>query len=432
MGVGLKALRRLGAGRRGWWVVSGIAVAALLGSSGYAFTRTAESPAAATATATADRGEVSVAVATTGTLRPAQSRSLSFSTSGTIVEVKVRPGDDVRSGELLAAIDDADAQDRVESAEAALDKAEEALATATSGQSGSTCLTAGSVAAGQVRLVTLDPTSSPTPDASTASPTATPTPDSSTTPTPTPGASSLPPTAVPTPGRSGSSAQPGPAASSGGSCTSRGGQSGGGSDPVLRAQQQVNNAQASLAEAKTALTGARITAPIAGKVLAVTGTVGTKVSGGSTVITLADVAGMEVSARFPEADAGRLVTGLSATVTLADRTGEEFAATVTQVDPVGTASGQMVTYGVSISFAEVPTGALVGQSASVRVTVASVPDGLRVPSTAVRAVDAATGTVLLRTATGDESRQVTLGLRGDQHTEIRSGLAEGDVVVAAG
>ncbi|PZF89946.1 hypothetical protein C1I93_23295 [Micromonospora endophytica] len=199
---------------------------------------------------------------------------------------------------------------------------------------------------------------------------------------------------------------------------------------MLRAQQQVNNAQVSLAEAEAALAGTRITAPIAGKILTVTSTVGAQVSGGSTVITLGDVAGMEVSASFPEADAGRLVTGLPATITLADRPGEEFAATVTQVDPVGTASDQMVTFGVLISFAEVPADVLVGQSASVRVIVTSVPDGLRLPATAVHPVDESTGTVLLRTAGGDQTRQVTIGLRGDQHTEIVSGLAEGDVVIA--
>ncbi len=430
MGVGLKALRRLAAGRRRWWVAGSVAVVVLLGTSAYAVTRADESPARQTATATVDRGEIAMAVATTGTLQPAQNRSLSFSVSGTVTEVTVRAGDDVQSGQVLAAIDDSDAQGRVESAEEALAKAEDALATADSAQGGSTCLSAGTTSAGGVRLVARDAT--PTPDASTATPTpdvstASPSPEASTA-SPTPSASTSTPTATPSASAGATPRQSSSPAPAEGDCTSRNGQSG--SDPVLRAQQQVNNAQVSLAEAEAALAGTRITAPIAGKILTVTSTVGAQVSGGSTVITLGDVAGMEVSASFPEADAGRLVTGLPATITLADRPGEEFAATVTQVDPVGTASDQMVTFGVLISFAEVPADVLVGQSASVRVIVTSVPDGLRLPATAVHPVDESTGTVLLRTAGGDQTRQVTIGLRGDQHTEIVSGLAEGDVVIA--
>ncbi len=35
----------------------------------------------------------------------------------------------------------------------------------------------------------------------------------------------------------------------------------------------------------------------------------------------------------------------------------------------------------------------------------------------------------MRTANGDEQRQVTIGLRGDDSVEIVSGLSAGDVVV---
>ncbi|BCB86271.1 hypothetical protein Psuf_035840 [Phytohabitans suffuscus] len=197
---------------------------------------------------------------------------------------------------------------------------------------------------------------------------------------------------------------------------------------MFTAQQRVTSAELALAEARDQLAGTKIKAPIAGKVLSVAGAVGAGVGAGSTFVSLADVAGMQVAADFPEADAGHLDVGLSATVTLANRPGEEFAARVVRVSPVGTADGNMVRYGAVLAFEEVPAELLVGQSAAVRVRTSEVTGVLRVPSTAVRAE----GTVVVRTAAGDETRAVRVGLRGDQYTEVKSGLIEGDEIVIAG
>jgi multidrug efflux pump subunit AcrA (membrane-fusion protein) len=80
---------------------------------------------------------------------------------------------------------------------------------------------------------------------------------------------------------------------------------------------------------------------------------------------------------------------------------------------------------VLLAFDEAPQDLLVGQTASVRVTTGAQSDVLRVPSTAVHEVHGDSGTVLR-----DGSRvKVGVGLRGDQYTEITSGLTEGQVVV---
>ncbi|MCW6003155.1 efflux RND transporter periplasmic adaptor subunit [Micromonospora sp. CPCC 205371] len=353
-------------GRR--WVVAGAAVAAAVGltsAGSYALSRGEPAAAPATSTVKVDRGEVSTAAATTGKLEPGQVRSLSFATAGTVTEVKVRAGDQVASGQVLATIDPTDAQERVDDATDSLDEAEDALDEA---ESTSVCT---------VSLVTPTPTVSPS------------------APAPSP------------------------------SCARSSGR-----DSILNAQQRVTSAKKALAEAKEQLAGTKITAPIAGKVLTVSGSVGSEIRGGSAFVTLADVAGMQISASFPEADAARLAIGLTGTVTLADRPGEEFPAKVVQVDPVGTTDdgGTMVKYGVVLAFEKVPSDLLVGQSANVKVTTSSVAEVLRVPSGAVRD----DGTVLVRTASGDQSKAVELGIRGDQYTEVTSGLIEGDEIVIAG
>lgn len=344
-------------GRR--WVVAGVAVAAAVGltsAGAYALTRGEPAAAPTTSTVKVDRGEVAAAVATTGTLEPAQTRSLSFAAAGTVTEVKVRAGDQVKSGQVLATIDAANAQEKVDDATESLDEAQDALDEAES-----------------TPVCTVAPSRSPSPSPSA-------------------------------------------------SCARSSGR-----DTILSAEQRVIGAKKALAEAKEQLAGTKITAPIAGKVLSVSGTVGSEIRGGSAFVTLADVAGMQISASFPEADAARLATGLTGTVTLADRPGEEFPAKLVQVDPVGTTEdgGTMVKYGVVLAFEKVPSDLLVGQSANVKVTTSSVANVLRVPSGAVRD----DGTVLVRTATGDQSKAVELGVRGDQYTEVTSGLIEGDQIV---
>ncbi|WFF02700.1 efflux RND transporter periplasmic adaptor subunit [Micromonospora sp. WMMD964] len=199
-----------------------------------------------------------------------------------------------------------------------------------------------------------------------------------------------------------------------------------GGDPILDAQRKVNQADDALAAAEDAQSGTKITAPIRGTVLTVAGTVGSKVDRGATFITLADTFAMQVEADFPEADAAAVAIGQHATVGLADHVGHTFPATVVQVDPVGTSDGTMVRYGVLLSFVEAPEHLLLGQTAAVTLRTGAVDDALRVPSTAVHDVAGGRGTVRLGAG---ESRTVTIGLRGDQYTEVTGGLADGDLVL---
>jgi len=423
MGNGVTAW--IGGHRRWIWLVAGVLVLALLILGGIrALTAGASEKPKAAATVAVDTGPVTTEVATTGTLQPAQTRSLSFSVAGTVESVSVRAGSEVTAGQDLAKIDDTDAQATVNTAQDSLDEAETALADAE--KSATTSTATSSCTGGNVPAAYTPPSASPSASASPSpSPTRTATPrPTQTTKAPTQHA----PTTKNAP-RSGGAPATSCAASRNGSTGQGQGNTGGGGDAVLSAQQRVTQANVTLENAEDALDGTTITAPIAGRILAVSGKVGTQVGSGSTFITLADVYAMQISADFPEADADRLAVRQKATVTLADRAGKTFAATVVQVDPVGTSDGTMVRYGVLLSFTEAPKDLLVGQSAAVRVTTGSAAGVLRVPSTAVHDIAGANGTVL-KSAGGVTSQvKVGIGLRGDQYTEIKTGLAEGESVV---
>ncbi len=323
------------------------------------------------------KGEVTLDVATTGTVEPATTRELSFAVNGTVEAIKVRPGTKVKAAQTLATVDDTDAADDVDDAEAQLsdaqdrlDDAEDQAAAVTA--SATACATA-TTARGHLTGI------SPEPQVAAAA------------------------------------------------CTTRG-YPDTGNDAILNARQAVNKAEQAVAKARAALTGTVITAPIAGTVVSVSGSVGDTVSSGKTFLTLADTYDMQVEADFPEADAGSLKVGQTGTITLADHD-DALTGTVVQADPIGTSDGTLVRYGVVLSFASPPSDLLVGQSAQVKVRVGSATDVLRVPSTAVHDISGGSGTVLLRNGSASSRRTVTVGLRGDQYTQVTDGLAAGDQVV---
>ena len=127
-----------------------------------------------------------------------------------------------------------------------------------------------------------------------------------------------------------------------------------------------------------------------------------------------------------------LAVGQAATITLPDKAGHTFTGKVSQVSPAGTTSGRLVKYPVMIAFDQVPADLLYGQSANVAVTTQSVSDVLYVSSAAVTTNADGTATVTVRANGQDQTRTVQIGLRGDQYTEIKSGLSEGESVVAGG
>jgi HlyD family secretion protein len=420
-------------GRRRWvlLIAAVLVIALIVFGIVHALTADAGTKPVKTVTVAADTGVVTTQVATTGTLQPAQTRSLSFAVSGTVESVSVAAGATVGAGQTLAKVDSTDAAATVDSAQEALDQAETALTQAQDNAAKPTTAPAGcNVPAAYVSprpsvspTVTASPTPHPT---TTASPTrsrgATP---ARTTPPAAGGGKTGKTSCTTTGSRSGSGS-----GSGSGSASQQGqGTSSGGTDAIYSAEQRLNQAQVTLDNAEDALDGATITAPIAGKILSVSGKVGSQVNQGSAFITLADVYNMQISADFPEADADHLAIKQAATATLASQPGKTFKATVVQVDPTGTSDGTLVRYGVLLSFVDAPKDLLVGQSANVVVTTGSVADTLRVPSTAVHDVAGTSGTVL-KSAGGTTSQvKVGLGLIGDQYTQITSGLAAGDVVV---
>jgi multidrug efflux pump subunit AcrA (membrane-fusion protein) len=205
-----------------------------------------------------------------------------------------------------------------------------------------------------------------------------------------------------------------------------------------------------VATARKALTETVLRAPISGTVTAVeaavgdtvgsssssssagggaTGTTSTATSGSGTgVVTIQNLANLQVIAGFAEADATKITVGQKASVTLSALTGTTVTGKVTAVSPTSTVTSNVVTYAVTISLISPPATVKDGMTADVAVTVASKANVLELPSAAITTTGR-TSTVSLLQNGKQTTTVVTTGLVGSSTTQVLTGIAAGDTVV---
>jgi HlyD family secretion protein len=115
-------------------------LAVLLGGGIYTYSRITAKNAANTAnetplqTAKATKGNLVLYANGTGTVIPAEETTFGFNTSGQVSEINVKIGDQVKTGQVLAQLDDTDAKIKLAEAQEAMNKLTSPAATATATQ----------------------------------------------------------------------------------------------------------------------------------------------------------------------------------------------------------------------------------------------------------------------------------------------------------
>ena len=404
---------------------------AVVGAGGLAYGAIDSSGSSSTKTATrlvsATVGTVSQTVSATGTVQPATSLDLNFVNGGVLTAVKVKAGDKVSAGQVLATIDPASAQVALESAQAAQQAAQQKLDQAKNPLTASQqAQAAASLAQAQAQL---DAANQQLADANS------PTGGGS------PGDVAKAQTAV---NQAQANLDSVKAANDAKATV----------DPVAVAQAQaaLNQAVLNVTNAQKNLDATTLRAPSAGTISVVNFSVGQTVGGGGSnpssssssssgsgnssassgsskaFATLLDLDHMVVKVGFPEADAGKIAAGQPVTLTIDSLTGQRLTGTVSEIDTVSTVVSNVVTYNSIISFDSVPAAVKPGMTANVSVVTASQDNVLSVPSAAI-STTGGQSTVTVRVNGKDEVRTVETGLKGDGTTEISSGLNEGDQVV---
>jgi len=198
------------------------------------------------------------------------------------------------------------------------------------------------------------------------------------------------------------------------------------------AEQQRDQAKATLADSSTQLGYTQIFAPIAGVVSAVSTQEGETVAASfatPTFVTLLDLSKLEVWAYVDETDIGHIRMGESARFTVDTYGNHEFQGTVTSIHPKAEIRDNVVDYVVVVRFRAPPGFVLRPEmTATVNVELDRHANVLTLPIRAVRS-EAGRTYVLCRKNGRPEQRWVSTGIRDDSHWEILGGLHEGDEVL---
>ena len=203
---------------------------------------------------------------------------------------------------------------------------------------------------------------------------------------------------------------------------------GSGYDALQQAKLNLQTAQQN--EAETTLSS-----PISGTVMSISNSVGDTVGSGSTFVTIADLSQAEVQIFMDPNDWSNLKVGYEADVSFDALPNQTFIGKVTQITPqLVTIQGNDVVEGLvelnpsQASQSNDPFSLPLGVSANVDVVAAQVRNAVLVPIQALHQLSPGNYAVFVMVGGKPTLRVVTVGLQDPTFAEIKTGLKAGDVV----
>jgi HlyD family secretion protein len=200
------------------------------------------------------------------------------------------------------------------------------------------------------------------------------------------------------------------------------------SQDVQLAELSVQNAQLALKQAKLNLTKSQLIAPFDGVVAQVNVQVGQPSSASTQPVVLANLSQLEAQVLVAETDVPRVKVGQTVQVTFDALPNQTFDASVVEVALVGQTTSGVVNYPVTIALKQTDAQIRPGMTANVTIVVEQRDNVLLVPNRAIK-LSGRQRTVTVLKDGQPTVVNVTLGMSGDTESEVTSGLSEGDVVV---
>jgi HlyD family secretion protein len=199
-------------------------------------------------------------------------------------------------------------------------------------------------------------------------------------------------------------------------------------DDLAQAQANLDASRAARDLAKERLSEATLTAPLDGTVVTLDLDKGSFVQTGRSVITVADLAHLQITLNIDETDIPRVQIGQPVALDLDAFPGQNVQGRVTDIAPVAATVQGVVNYEVKIELQSSQVPAKVGMTTNANIEVARKDDVLLIPNRAIRAVGSKRVVTVVENGVPREVT-VTLGLSNDQETEVLGGVAENQMVV---
>jgi RND family efflux transporter MFP subunit len=200
---------------------------------------------------------------------------------------------------------------------------------------------------------------------------------------------------------------------------------------IDRADALIAQAELNVQQAQTALDRMAIIAPFDGYITAINVEIGAIAAPSLPAIEITDISPLRLDVQVDEIDIRRVREGMSAQVRLDALREIEFAAELERIALIGTNEDGIVTYDVGVRLGELDDARVrVGMTAEAGVVVDSRQAVLIVPNLYIR-LDRQQNRAyvnLLRANGILEEVEVTLGLQGEESSEVLTGLREGDIV----
>jgi HlyD family secretion protein len=147
---------------------------------------------------------------------------------------------------------------------------------------------------------------------------------------------------------------------------------------------------------------------------------------GATSSSIVEVArGLEVVAKVPESDVGRLRVGQSASVRVDAFPDRSFAARIRQIAPRAIKTNNVNSFAVKLTFVDPVPQLRIGMTAEVDFQIGQVPPQTLVPTVAVVTEEGRPGVLLVGQGNQPRFQPVELGMSSGRSTQILNGLAPG-------
>jgi len=202
-------------------------------------------------------------------------------------------------------------------------------------------------------------------------------------------------------------------------------------DDLAVAYAQVQQATMTLEQAKQKLEQAKLIAPMAGTITALTCQVGDYLAANTTAVNLTDLTGLQIKVPVAELDVAQVAVGQSVVVTVDALPNTSLTGAITYVAPVGTITQGVVTYSATVTLDKTDAAVRPGMTAAVTIVVSNREQVLLVPNRAISTSNGRSTVTVMKDGQAS-SVQVTIGLRNESYTEITDGLQEGNLVVVNG